>query len=55
MLAKSAATAALALRTLIFAAVFMGPVGAFALSLPGNTAGVQGAGLVLFVSLQRMQ
>lgn len=53
MFARPTALASLALRALIFAAVFVGPLGAFALSKPAAEPGIAGAGLVLFVSLQR--
>lgn len=42
-----------AFRILLFTGLLVGPVGAFAMNY-GNTGGdVTGAGLVLFVSLQR--
>lgn len=52
MIARS--TIALALRTFLFVALFVGPVGALALQEPLHGTGMQGAGLVLLVSLQRV-
>lgn len=52
MLARSTAAATLALRSFVFAALLVGPVGALALQRSGPAAGIEGVGLVLFVSLQ---
>lgn len=40
-------------RIAVFSAVFIGPVAGFAASHNGSGASMKGAGLVLFVSLQR--
>ena len=41
------------LRIAIFSTIFIGPVAGFAATQSGPGASVNGAGLVLFVSLQR--
>ena len=41
------------LRTVVVSTMFIGPVAGFTASLEGPGAGMKGAGLVLFVSLQR--
>ena len=41
------------LRIAVVSTMFIGPVAGFIASLEGPGAGVKGAGLVLFVSLQR--
>ncbi|WP_198585896.1 hypothetical protein [Pararhizobium haloflavum] len=41
------------LRIALLTAVFVGPVGAFAMANANTQGGVTGAGLVIFVSLQR--
>lgn len=41
------------IRIAAFAAVMVGPVGAFAYTSAGNQGGLSGAGFVLYVSLQR--
>ena len=46
-------TALAAIRAIALVTLFMTPVGAFALSMPQHGNGLQGAGFVLFVSLQR--
>jgi hypothetical protein len=47
------ASAAILLRMVLFVAVLVGPVGAFAAVRANSAAGIQGVGLVLLVSLQR--
>ncbi|GGA93365.1 hypothetical protein GCM10011491_21860 [Brucella endophytica] len=47
------ASAALFLRMALFAVVLVGPVGAFAAVQGDKAPGIQGAGLVLLVSIQR--
>ncbi len=42
-----------ALRIAVVSSMFIGPVAAFTASIEGPGAGVKGAGLVLFVTLQR--
>jgi len=41
------------LRIAVVSTMFIGPVAGFAASLDGSGASMKGAGLVLFVSLQR--
>lgn len=53
MFTRSTATSAL--RAIVLVTLFMAPVGAFGLSLPQHGTGLNGAGLVLFVSLQRAE
>ncbi|NKB82944.1 hypothetical protein HED51_01290 [Ochrobactrum grignonense] len=45
--------AGIALRVLLFTAVFTGPVATFAYTQIGQKAHMSGVGLVLYVSLQR--
>ncbi|WP_420959587.1 hypothetical protein [Brucella sp. IR073] len=53
MTARMRASAAIFLRMVVFAAVLVGPVGAFAAMQANKAPGIQGAGLVLLVTLQR--
>ncbi len=53
MLRATRKTARTALRIAMLVAVMVGPVGAFALAHAGSSGGPTGAGLVIFVSLQR--
>lgn len=53
MFAKVTQFAFTTLRIAVVSCMFMAPVAAFTASLEGPGAGVKGAGLVLFVSLQR--
>jgi len=46
-------SAAVALRVLLFTAVFTGPAATFAYTQIGQKAHMSGVGLVLYVSLQR--
>ena len=46
-------SAGIALRVLLFTAVFTGPAATFAYTQIGQKAHMSGAGLVLFVTLQR--
>ncbi len=53
MFANTTQLLSTALRIAVVSTMFMGPVAGFTASLEGPGAGVKGAGLVLFVSLQR--
>ena len=53
MIAKSKRGIATALRICLLTATFVGPMGAFAMANAGAENNISGAGLVLYVSLQR--
>jgi len=53
MIAQTTQILLMAMRIALMATLFIGPVAGLAASHQGPGAGVKGAGLVLFVSLQR--
>jgi hypothetical protein len=53
MIARSKRGIATALRICLLTATFVGPMGAFAMANAGAENNISGAGLVLYVSLQR--
>ncbi|AIJ58425.1 hypothetical protein DO74_1238 [Brucella abortus bv. 6 str. 870] len=53
MRAGAPSIAAIGLRIFLFTAIFTGPAAAFAYTQIGNHAEMNGAGLVLYISLQR--
>ncbi|WP_160113646.1 hypothetical protein [Phyllobacterium salinisoli] len=54
MIARTRDTAALLLRMALFTAVIIGPIGLFTAVQAVKAPGINGVGLVLFVSLQRV-
>lgn len=50
---KSQAIATIAFRVFLFTAIFTGPAATFAYTQIGQVSQMSGAGLVLYVSLQR--
>ncbi|WP_273726458.1 hypothetical protein [Brucella gallinifaecis] len=53
MISRYRTSAAIALRVLLFTAVFTGPAATFAYTQIGQKAHMSGIGLVLYVGLQR--
>ncbi|ADZ65715.1 MULTISPECIES: hypothetical protein [Brucella] len=53
MRAGAPSIAAIGLRIFLFTAIFTGPAAVFAYTQIGNHAEMNGAGLVLYISLQR--
>jgi hypothetical protein len=53
MIGKARKTIATGMRIALLTAVFVGPVGAFAMANANTGGGISGAGLVLYVTLQR--
>ena len=53
MIRRSTRSIATALRIALLTVTFVGPVGAFAMANAHTGGGITGAGLVLYVSLQR--
>ncbi|OYR19579.1 hypothetical protein [Brucella thiophenivorans] len=53
MISRLRLSTGIALRVLLFAAVFTGPAATFAYTQIGQKTQMSGAGLVLYVSLQR--